>query len=64
MFRCRFFLHANELVRDDLVTSGRLSVAYDKAREILDQRRYLRAEIWRGDRMVAHLAPSVLRGTL
>lgn len=56
MFRSCFFLNAVDPVREDLLSARRLTLAHDDVRRVLDERCYHRAEIWRGDRIVAQLA--------
>ncbi|MDE2487406.1 MAG: hypothetical protein KGO51_08410 [Alphaproteobacteria bacterium] len=57
MFRCRYFLELPEPVREELDASRRLCLVQESAANIMRERRYLRAEIWREDQLVGLLRP-------
>lgn len=56
MFRCRFFLEQPAPVREELDPS-RLCLVQESAANIMRERQYLRAEIWREDQLVGLLRP-------
>lgn len=56
MYRCRYFLNFRLPVREDVVVASALRRVQEEARSVLQERDYLRAEIWRDGRLVGTLA--------